>query len=144
MGNLRFPASNNYNRVIVLPNNEGLGFRYDCYNALVLQGRLTEKEFRDCIYELTKICSIQYAKNLEREKTDPFKNEKKTLLWNIPLLISAIILFALRVFDAVQNNFTFEIGLALLGIDIVAVLVNFLRSQTKKPDLTSFTSAAYA
>lgn len=65
------------------------------------------------------------------------------LLWNIPLLGMAVLLFSLRVFDVVTNNFTFEIGLALFGIDIAAVIVNFIKSQTKKPDLTSFVEQSY-
>lgn len=126
-----------------MPNNEGLGFRLDSYNEEAFNGRLTESEYRKNIYELTKICSLEFAKKLHRERTDPFQFEKSMLLWNIPLLGMAVLLFALRVFDFVINDFTFEIGLALFGIDIAAVIVNFVKSQIKKPDLTSFIDQSY-
>lgn len=124
--NLKFPSSNS-KRIIVLPNNEGLGFRYDCYND-ILRSHLSEKEFRDSVYELTKVCSLEFAKKLHRERSDPFKAEKSMLLWNVPLLIFAVVLFSLRVFDVVTDDTTFEIGLVLFGIDIAAVVVNFIRS----------------
>lgn len=129
--------------MIILPNNEGLGFRLDGYNNAILSDRMNESEFKHTVYELSKICSLEFGKKLHREKTDPFLNEKRMLLYNIPILMLAILLFSLRVFDVVIDSYTFEIGVAFLGIDILAVLINFIRSQIKKPDLTSFTEATY-
>ena len=114
--------------MIVQPNNEGLGFRLDGYNKAILSDYMEESEFKHTVYELSKVCSLEFGKKLHREKTDPFLNEKRMLLYNIPILMLAILLFSLRVFDAVENSYTFEIGLAFLGIDIAAVLVNFIRS----------------
>lgn len=125
--NLQFPQSTE-KKVIILPNNEGLGFRYDCYNSEILSTYISEKDFKDAVYELTKICSIEYAKKVMHEKSDPFLIEKKLLLRNIPLVIFAILLFSLRVFDFVDNQFTFEIGVAFFGIAIIAVIVNFVNS----------------
>lgn len=39
--NLKFPQTTD-RMVIVLPNNEGAGFRLDCYDEVILRGHLTE------------------------------------------------------------------------------------------------------
>ncbi|KAL4436012.1 hypothetical protein ABPG74_022247 [Tetrahymena malaccensis] len=140
--NLQFPRSTN-KRIIVLPNNEGLGFRYDCYDESTLGQYLSEKEFRESVYELTKICSIQFAKKLKREKNDPFATEKKMLLLNIPMLAIAVLLFSLRVFDTVTNDYTFEIGVAFYGVGMLFIFYNFIKTQIRKPDMTSFEKSTY-
>lgn len=64
------------------------------------------------------------------------------LLWNIPLLALAVLLFTLRVYEFVIDEYTFEIGIAIFTVDLAAVLFNFINSQTKKPDLMSFEDSA--
>ena len=42
-------------KLIVKSNNEGLGYRYDCYEYW-LKNRISSKHFNETVYKCTKIC----------------------------------------------------------------------------------------
>ena len=51
----KIPKTND-KRVIIKSNNEGLGYRLDCYDRKLLGNRISKKEFNKTVSNCTKLC----------------------------------------------------------------------------------------
>jgi hypothetical protein len=50
------------------------------------------------------------------------------LLWNIPVVLIAFLLFILRIFDIVKVNEIFYLGIGLLCIGVIVIGFDFVTS----------------
>lgn len=42
--------------MIILPNNDALGFKFNCYKEEFLEGKIDKNEFDHTVYNANKIC----------------------------------------------------------------------------------------
>jgi hypothetical protein len=63
--------------LIIPPNSEGLGFRFDCFDPKILCGRVEKEQFVSTVYGATKICGSVWSRKKNEEQKDPLRNEKK-------------------------------------------------------------------
>lgn len=95
MRTIEFPTSDE-TRVIVLPNNEAIGFRFNCYKYDILGKYIDKSIFDATVKEANKICENVWREKKIQETEDFTAPLKYILYWAILLsLISFILLIVL-------------------------------------------------
>ncbi|KAL4445687.1 hypothetical protein ABPG74_006238 [Tetrahymena malaccensis] len=128
---LQFPASNKQ-RVIVLPNNEGLGFRKTCYKD-DLVGRIDKKTFDETIIKANKICETTWTKKKCEEEAEYQKSLKVILYIAIFVsLISFILLIVLVYGNGDQQLLWVSICLICVagGLTLLVVIKSLFSQPT--------------
>ena len=102
-------------RIIVKPNNEALGFRFDCYEESLLKDRVNKNDFNDTVRQCNKICENVWRRKKMEEDEDYNKGLKRTLYIAIIFsIVSFIFLIILIYFDGHE---------ALLFISVVFIII---------------------
>lgn len=93
---LQFPVSTK-ERVIVLPNNEGLGFRKTCYKDDLI-GKVEKKVFDSTIVQANKICETVWTSKKMEEEAEYSAGLKSVLYLAIVVSFISFILLIVLVY----------------------------------------------
>lgn len=89
--------TNSRDRVIARPNNEGLGFKYNCYDGEILGEFVSKEMFNQTIKEANKIIESVWKKR-KLEETAEYQPKLKYILYlAIGLSIVAFILLLISI-----------------------------------------------
>ncbi len=104
--------------LVVLPNNEALGFRYDCYvNASHHFKSIIEKaEFDVTVKKASKICENVWLKKRLEETKDYNKNLRNLLYFSIFVSIIAFILLLILIYGDSSN-----LGLLWAAVALICI-----------------------
>ena len=115
--------------IIVRSNNEGLGFRFDCYPANLLNNVISKEKFDYTVKEAHKICENAWTEKKKQENANfnPFVNNLDfiaKLFTFIGLLLLVIYMYSDSGFAIFPISFIF-IGIACVIMVIVALISIF-------------------
>ncbi|EGR28370.1 hypothetical protein IMG5_177170 [Ichthyophthirius multifiliis] len=125
------------NKIIVTPNNEGLGFRKNCYNQEQLANKVEKKKFDLTIIQANKICETVW-KNKKMEEEAEYSKSLKTVLYVAIFfsILSFVLLIILVYGDGTDSLLWASISLiCIAGTLILIVVIKSLFTEPKFIDL---------
>lgn len=87
-------------RIIVQPNKEGMGFKFDCYAPEILNGLLDEKTFKNTVYDAHRIVENKWLKKRKEEEIDINARANYVLGGSTILVLIAFILIIIMIWGA--------------------------------------------
>ncbi|KRX09810.1 hypothetical protein PPERSA_02682 [Pseudocohnilembus persalinus] len=131
--NIKIPKEHSVSQIIVLPDMNGMGFRYDTYSPKLI-GLVSEEQFKETVRNATFLCQKMYTNDQKKQAQDPFALQKKILIFLIPFTLISMILYILRIYiDELKNNNGLIYSATILqAIVILGVFYAFITSMTSK------------
>ena len=120
-------------RVIVKPNNEALGFRFDCYKEQTLKNNVSKEEFNNTVRACNKICENVWRRKKNEEDEDYNIGLKRTLYIAIFFsLISFVLLIILIYFEGPEMLLIISVlFIVIAGVLTTLVVISSMFSQPK-------------
>jgi hypothetical protein len=87
-------------RIIVQPNKEGMGFKFDCYAPEILTGLLDKERFNKTVYDAHRIVENKWLKKRKEEEIDINAKANYVLGASTVLVLIAFILIIVMIWGA--------------------------------------------
>lgn len=144
--------STNEKIIIIKPNNEGIGFKFNCYPDYILDSIISKEDFDATVRKAHRIVESTYLIKKHEEDADYIGFIKNIIALVSVLLLVVIILFMVFVYSKDDNNSVQVVSLILLivtgGLILFAVLKTYLTrpnfinvEEVTKQKLSSFLEA---
>lgn len=124
--------SSNKKVVIVKANNEGIGFRFDCYPKELLLPDIKKGEFDQTVLHCHKICEKTFLEKKKEEDAEYNSVSKKLLYLGILLVLTALILLIVRVYGPSEDGLLIT-ALILIGVTIAMTVVIVIKMYFTSP-----------
>jgi len=118
--------------VIVRPNSEGIGFRFNCYVSQSLSPEIEKTYFDKTVMQCHKICESIYLQKKNEEEAEYNANSKKILQIGILLVLIALILLVIRVYGPSDDSLLYT-ALLLILITIAATVLVVIKMYLTSP-----------
>lgn len=123
--------------VVVKPNDEALGFRYDCYNKEMLEELISKEEFTETVRGASRICENGWMRKRKEESMDFNKNLKRILFISVFLIIVALILLYVVIYHQPSSSTAiFITAIIIIGIALTLTLFLIVNSFLQAPVFT--------
>lgn len=119
--------------LIVKPNNEGIGFRFNCYAPEFLPPTINKTTFDKTVKECHKICEGAYLQKKNEEQTDFGTPYKRTLIFGSFLLFIAIVLLIIRVYGTDNDADLWIAAIVLISATMVVTILIVVRTFFATP-----------
>ena len=119
--------------IIVRSNNEGLGFRFDCYPINILSEIIPKEVFDHTVKEAHKICENAWTEKKKHENIDfhPYVNN----LYKVAIFLTFLGLLLLIIYMYSDSGFAlFPISFIFIGIGCVLMLIIAFISVITEPN----------
>ena len=127
--------STSENSIIVRSNNEGLGFRFDCYPAQILSNILPKEIFDSTVKEANKICENAWTEKKKHENID--FHPWVTKIYYFAIFATFLGLLFLVIYMYSDSGFQlFPISFIFIGIGCLLMLVIAFISVLTEPNFT--------
>jgi len=120
------------NMVIVRPNSEGIGWRFNCYSKEFLAPHIDKTTFDKTVMQCHKICEGTYLQKKNEEEAEFNSTSKKVLVGGIFLVLTALILLVIRVYGP-SNDHLLIAALILISITIIATVLVVIKMYLTSP-----------
>lgn len=120
------------NRLIVKPNNEALGFRFNCYNEDVLGKFVDKLTFDTTVKQANKICEDVWRKKKCEEEAEYSKGLKYVLYVAIALSLIAFILLLDLIYGGGGDGLLYG-AIVLITFSGVLTIVVVIKSMFSHP-----------
>jgi hypothetical protein len=123
--------------VVVKPNHEALGFRYDCYNEEILRDLIPREKFIETVRGASRICENGWMRKRKEESMDFNKNLKRILFISVFLIIVALVmLYVVIYFQPGSSTAIFIVAIILIIIALTLTLFLIVKSFLQAPVFT--------
>jgi len=119
--------------VIVKPNNEGLGFRFNCYNESILGDIISRSEFNNTVRGAHKIVESMYLRKKYEETAEYIGAAKFAVKLAFLLVMTIIVCLLVYVY---ADEYYPAVGNAILGLIIFTaalILLGILKTFCTAP-----------
>jgi len=118
--------------VIVKPNSEGIGFRFNCYSKEFLAPQIDKALFDKTVMQCHKICEGTYLQKKNEEEAEFNATSKKILVGGILLVLTALILLIIRVYGSSNDNLLVA-ALVLISVTIISTVLVVIKMYLTSP-----------
>lgn len=129
---MKIPASC-MDSVIVQPNNEGIGFRFNCYSSDFLPKSITKDRFDQTVRASTKVCESTYLEKKNEEQSEFSRPYKKILVFGSLMILVAMILLMIRVYGEYDSKGLWIAALVLIVVTMVVTILIVVRIYLVNP-----------
>ena len=119
-------------RVIVKPNNQGIGFRFNCYSKEYLSPEIDKAQFDKTVMLCHKICENTYLQKKVEEGAEFNASSKKILGAGVIFVLTALILLIIRVYGS-NNDDLLVAAVALIAITVVSTVLVVIKMYLTAP-----------
>jgi len=134
---------NNKKTVIVKPNNQGIGFRFNCYSKEHLFPDIDKTQFDKTVMLCHKICESTYLQKKIEEGAEFNASSKKILAAGVLFVLTALILLIIRVYGP-ANDDLLTAAIILIGTTVVSTVMVVIKMYLTSPkfiDVAAVTKA---
>lgn len=118
--------------IIVRSNNEGLGFRFDCYPAHILENVLSKEMFDSTVKEANKICENAWTEKKKHENLD--FHPLVSPFYRVAIFSTFLGLLLLLIYMYSDSGFAlFPISFVFIGIGCVLMILIAIISVVTEP-----------
>ena len=132
LSKLKIPISTD-KRLIITPNKEALGFKYNCYNENMLKDKIDKKKFLSTIKKANDICENVWKRKKIEENSEYFKSNKKFLYFAILVLIISIILLIIIIYGSSNSIWLIISSFSFMGLALILSIFIMFKTIYTKP-----------
>lgn len=125
--------NSNQKIVIVKPNNEGIGFKFNCYPEYILGNIINKHDFDQTVRAAHKVVESTYLTKKHEEDADYIGFIKIIIALVSLLLLVVIILFMVYVYSAEDKDGVKVVSLVLLIVTGGLILFAVLKTYNTHP-----------
>ena len=129
---IKIPTSSE-NLIIVSPNNEALGFKFNCYSEQYLKSIIEKNYFDATVKQANTICENAWRQKKREEEMDYSKGLKNILYFAVFISIISFILLLIRIYSSGDESLLY-IAIAFISIAAILTVGVVVKSVYSKPN----------
>eukprot|EP01017_Pseudomicrothorax_dubius_P033421 TRINITY_DN4478_c0_g1_i2.p1 TRINITY_DN4478_c0_g1~~TRINITY_DN4478_c0_g1_i2.p1 ORF type:complete len:216 (-),score=47.20 TRINITY_DN4478_c0_g1_i2:568-1215(-) len=130
-------------RIIVRPNNEAMGFKYNCYVPSLENNGITKDLFDQTVRECTKICEFVWRKKKLEENAEYMPVLKYILFVAIFFVVVSFLLLTILIYARPKDDDLLIVAIICIVLAGTLTMFVIIKSMLSKPEFINLEAEIY-